>query len=266
MTTAKHADNHDDMGDFHLWLQRVGTLAKEGNEEARRTLWRAFNDLAWPLAKLAKGNPRSIDFDLFQGVLQHCRYMLNRGLAVRDSNALTYAYELTVELCDLINQAEKDKPRVAAGLKTKVLDWPTLERMPTGVRSRARSTELARMVFDDIRVYRQLLDRDKEQIKSRDSLTRLAETSLIDEATKFPEVLRLPKKLDARTYPEWWKVGKKILKSYWDRRPKDYKRDLQTLAGKHSHSRYSPGEERQRIYVIDLVKKAFRTLAESPSK
>jgi hypothetical protein len=256
----------EEIEQFELWLHRVGDLAKDGNKQARDTLWHAFNRLAWPLAKLAQSDASSIDFDLFQGVLQHCNYMLKRGVGKRDRNALRLAWLLAVELCTLIDQAERDKPGFVADLKTKVHDWPNLKRTMAGVRSHARSTELARMVFGKINLYRQLLDRDRGQIKSRDTLTALTESRQIREANKFREVLSLPNKLDAHSYPEWWEVGRNILRSYWDRKPKEYKRDLQVLAGKSWHSRYSLGQEKQRTYMMDLVKKAFKTLAELPSK
>ena len=265
MTTAKRRGKQDDFGEFQLWLQTVGTLAKEGNEEARDTLWRAFNSLAWPLAKLAQYDAGSVEFDLLQDTLQHCRYMLGRGLEAGDRDALTYAHTLAVDLCTLIERAEKHESNFAADLKSKVPDWPTLKKTSLGRHvSRARSTKLAQMVFRDISVCRQLIRRSRNEVRSQGGLSKLTEDYVrMFEANPFrKQIQMLPEKLDSSTYRAWWELGKEMLKSYWKNHPKEQNEDLQTLAPAVARA----GQKTQLTYAIELVRKAFKTLAESLSK
>jgi len=255
----------NEIKEFETWCRRVGTLAKNGDAQARRALWQAFNFLAWPLAKLAQHDPPSVDFDLLDDTLRHCRYMLRRGLAAGDRHALTCAHVLAVDLCRLIDRAQKHDSNFAFDLKSKVDDWPTLKKTSRGRHvSRARSTELAQMVFRDIKVYRQLIRRSRSGVRSQGVLSKLTEDYVrMFEANPFRKQLKmLPEKLDSRTYRAWWELGKEMLKSYWKNHPEDRDDDLQTLAPAVIRS----GEKSQLTYAIELVRKAFKTLAESSSK
>jgi hypothetical protein len=265
MTTAKRRDNQDDFWEFQLWLQTVGRLAKKGNKEARDTLWRAFNSLSWPLAKLAQYDAASVEFDLLQDTLQHCRYMLGRGVETGNRHSLMYAHILAVDLCILLDRAEKHCSSFVADLKSKVPDWPMLKKTSIGRHvSRARSTQLAYMVFRDINVYRELLRRFKTGTRSHGGLSKLTEDDVrMFEANPFKKQVKLlPEHLDASTYRAWWEVGKEMLKSYWKNHPKERNDDLETLAPVAARA----GQKTQLTYAIELVQKAFKTLAESLSK
>jgi hypothetical protein len=240
--------------EFQAWLRRVRTLAKGGDQGEREALWRAFNSLALSLAQLAKSDISSIDFDLFQGVLQYCYNMLNRGLSVGNDRALTYSHTLACILCDSIERARQHESGFVAKMEATVSDWPMVRsRGPT-----IRSAQLAKMIFDKMRFYRLLLRRKKKGIESRDRLTRAAEQHVrtIEGANEFKAVLELPKKLDASSYEAWWKVGKKILKRYWKDSPEEHKKDLAEVARQARASGKTP-----QTYMIGLVQKSFRTLA-----
>jgi hypothetical protein len=247
----------NEIQEFQLWLGRVGTLAKDGNQEARHILWRAFNSLAWPLAKLAQSGVSSIDWDLLEGVLQHCKNMLDRALSLVNDRALAASHALACELCESIEKARGHESGFVAKMERTVPDRPMLRRLGP----RKRSAQLVKMILEKIDLSRRLLTRQRKGIESRDTLSRDSETTVrISEAKDFKvdlkEVLKLPKKLDADSYLEWWKVGKKILKRYWEVSPEEYKKDLAAVARQAEASGKTP-----RTYMIALVQKSFETLA-----
>jgi hypothetical protein len=115
------------------------------------------------------------------------------------------------------------------------------------------------MVFDTIKFYRLVLTRKRRGIESIARLTRSAEWHVrtILGANEFKEVLQLPHSLDSDTYPAWWKVGKKILKRYWEKNSAERDRDWATLGAD------PPGNKTPQTYAIMQVQKAFVRLANS---
>jgi hypothetical protein len=113
-------------GEFELWLRKVGSSAKDGNQEGRTTLWTAFNRLGWTLAQLAR-TEHSVHSDLFQGVLQYCLLILRYGLLARDKDALTYTHSLALRAIDLINETADREPDFVTKFKAMASDWPTFE-------------------------------------------------------------------------------------------------------------------------------------------
>jgi hypothetical protein len=250
MTTAKRRGNQDDFGEFQLWLQTVGTLAKDGNLHARDTLWCAFNSLAWSLAKLAR-TENSVHSGLFQGVLQHCLYILRCGLAARDPDALTYTYNLALRATDLIHETANRESNFVAKFKATVSDWPTIDKPKTSRRPQA----LARFVLGEIRLYRPLLSR-RGKIVSGDTLTDRTATQIricrANELRKW--LIELPSTFTKNTAPQWWKVGRRILKRYWKDNPVERDRDWEKLG--ENNELKSPEN-----YATGLVRRAFYRLA-----
>jgi len=198
--------------EFQTWLRKVGSLAKEGDQDARRALWEVFvlsfrliwklaqegdqggrdalwiefNALASYLAQLAASDIASINFDLFEGVLRYCYILLNRGLSVGDSRALVRSYILALDLCESIERARRHPSGFVAEMEATVSDWPIVRHRGP----RKRSAQLAKMIFERIKLYRLVLIPKRRGIESRDKLTRQAEwdVRVIQGANEFKEV------------------------------------------------------------------------------
>jgi hypothetical protein len=245
----------DKTREFQLWLRRVGDLAKDGDQEARTTLWAAFNSLGWKLAQLAS-TEHSVHSDYFQGVLQYCVIVLRRGLLARDRDALTYTYNLALRAIDLINQTAERESNFVTKFKATVSDWPTIEKSKLKAEL-SRVKTLARLVVGEIRLYRQLLSR-RGKFVSVDRLTNLTATQIrILRANELRELLtKLPPKFTSETASQWWKVGRRILKRYWKDNPTERDQDWDKLGDNNE------GKTPEN-YVTGLVRRAFYRLAES---
>jgi hypothetical protein len=241
------------LADFQAWLHKVGDLAKSGDQNAIHSIWRAFNAITFPIGRLAKSNPSSVDLDLLLGVLRLCGYMLSCRLSLGDRSALKVAYALACESCELIEKARLHKSGFVIEMESLVSDWPTLRKGKPG----ARPAKLAKMLYEKAKLYRTLLKRhkNKKSIPFRDPLSRRAEESLLwEEAMEFKELLDVSEKFNADTWREWWKVGIKILKKYWSDDKSQRDKDWNELGPNNE------GKTRGN-YTTRKVQKAFKYLA-----
>ena len=261
-------------------LRATRDLAVSGDTTAAETLWLAFEGIARFLATLTDSEHRQCDYGKLGAVLKRCVHQLKVGLSRSEIESLEATYGLTERGCQLLEIAVKNNPEFVAGFAERVAFWPVLmgrKRMyhdaadqylrkirvgqksvpptvsETKIEATDRWTELATMLINDIILFRWLLGRAKNRIKSTSPFEQKIENDLMRKARNFAGVLELESSSNINDLSAWWKQALPILKYYWKENPSQASKDWK-CAGRG-------GGESGQTYAIRRVREAFKSLA-----
>lgn len=99
----------------------------------------------------------------------------------------------------------------------------------TRISGDVRWTELAAMLIKKIQYSQTLLRAQATNYKSPSPDQRKRLGDLLPEANKYPEIFKLPEKLNVESRIAWWEVAKKMLKDYWENNPDKAKEDFRLI-------------------------------------
>jgi hypothetical protein len=269
--------------ELDVLLQQIARRASAGDAAFTVTLWGVFNWIAGIIAILADQDASALDKLRLSNVTVRCLHMLKVALDRSDEGALRIAFGMTKVGCDLLKHTAAREVEFVASFAQSSPTWPVmmatkaiyhqaadkyLQSIRLGTKSvppttksthvntrNIRSSELAAMILNKIRLYRYrlFLERDDKGITWPKGSLRTAEQMLRDEAEESrPELLELK---NNNTPLELWKIGKRMLYSYWDRNPKQAREDIKLLSG----GRGKRDGKSERTLAMELVRRAFYT-------
>jgi hypothetical protein len=206
-------------------------------------------------------------------------HQLKTGLNLGESEALAATYRLTEQGCQLLKMTSENNSDFVAIFAERRAFWPVLmgtkqmyhdaadqylrkirvgqKSIPptvseTKIEATDRWTELATMLINDIILFRWLLGRAKNRIKSTSPFEQKIENDLTRKARNFPGVLELESSSNINDLSAWWKQALPILKYYWKENPSQASKDWRR-AGRG-------GGESGQTYAIRRVREAFKSL------
>jgi hypothetical protein len=220
-----------------------------------------------------------------------------KGTVITLFNATKYG-------CDRLAESDQDEKsrKAVIELASETGEWPVmlspkkksllkaqnyLKKLGVGIKSfpptantkisgDVRWTELAAMVIKKIEYSQPLLRAQAVNYKSPSADERNRFDILLLEANKYPEILKLPEKLNVGTRKAWWKVAKKMLKAYWEDNSAEARDDFKKVEGSAKKSLQKSGDitgkildeksqgklrAKSRICAIHSVREAFYVLA-----
>jgi len=209
--------------------------------------WAALEGLAKRFATLAQTSPRAINHDALAATIMACTAILRASAARGEKAGIKSTYMAADMLAGELERAHRLFPEEAkeilsheptmpirmarseasfanAKAMLKATGTGTRSIPPTATKVQADSTwsKLAQVIMTDMLFLREILATDQQAYSSSEHIRNLT-AKYLPKAKILGIQLSDLSPLSKSTVPEWWKVGKVMLKVHWQHAPDEAK-------------------------------------------